>query len=112
VHLESGHSLDINMGFLEIIFPGPEGCEEQRELVRGQVHSQELQTHGRYSSCEEDTDQEDDGNHWPTEMLHNLDLYNFPWPPDATASSVEEAQSDSEIERAVESLQEEWMHCG
>jgi hypothetical protein len=112
VYLESGHLLDINMGFLEVILPGREGCEEQREPTRGQVHSQELQTHGCYSSCEEDTDQEDDGNHWPTEMLHNPNLYNFPWPLDATAGSVEEAQSDSEIERAAESLQGEWMHCG
>jgi hypothetical protein len=78
VYLESGHSLDINLGFLEIILHGPEGCEEQREPMRGQVRSQELQTHGRYSSCKEDTNQEDDGNHWPMEMLHNPDLYNFP----------------------------------
>jgi hypothetical protein len=56
VYLESGHSLDINVGFLEVILPGPKGCEEQRELMRGQVRSQELQTHGCYSSCEEDTD--------------------------------------------------------
>jgi hypothetical protein len=56
VYLESGHLLDINMGFLEVILPGREGCEEQREPTRGQVHSQELQTHGCYSSCEEDTD--------------------------------------------------------
>jgi hypothetical protein len=78
VYLESGHSLDINVGFLEIILLGPEDCEEQREPMRGQVRIQELQTHGRYSSCEEDTDQEDDGNHWPMEMLHDFYFYNFP----------------------------------
>jgi hypothetical protein len=105
VHLESGHSLEINVGCLEIILPGLEGFETHGGPRRAEVESQELQTHGRYSSCKEETDHEVD--EWPIEMLHNPDFYNFSWTSRGTAGCVEEADTDSEIARVAESLQGE-----
>jgi hypothetical protein len=105
VRLESGHSLEINVGCLEIILPGPEGSRAHGGPRRAEVESQELQTHGRYSSCEEETDHE--GDQWPTEMLHNHDFYNFSWTSLGIAGCAEEVDIDFEIERAAESLQGE-----
>jgi hypothetical protein len=105
VHLKSGHSLEINVGCLEIILPGPEGSRAHGGPRRAEVENQELQTHGCYSSCEEETDHE--GDEWPTEMLHNPDFYNFSWTSPGTVGCTEEADTDSEIERAAEYLQGE-----
>jgi hypothetical protein len=104
VHLESGYSLEINVGFLEIILPHPEGQEVHIEPTNDLVESQ-CPMHGRYSSSEEETDDEVDENQWPTEMTYNPDFSNFPFNCHDTGGWRVGDDSDSEIERAAESLQ-------
>jgi hypothetical protein len=104
VHLESGHSLEINVGFLEIILPHLEGQEAHREPANDLVESQHPM-HGRYSSCEEETDDEVDENQWPTEMMHTPNFSNFPFNCHDTGGWRVGDDSNSEIERAAQSLQ-------
>lgn len=77
VHLESGYSLEINVGFLEIILLDPQGHEAVTQLTQALVDNQQLQMHGRYSSCEEESNNEGGENHWPTKMVHNPNFTNF-----------------------------------
>jgi hypothetical protein len=104
VHLESGHSLEINVGFLEILLPDPEGHEALTEPANDLVESQHPM-HGRYSSCEEETDDEVHENEWPTEMMHNPDFSNFCFNSHDTGRWRVGDDSDSEVERAAQSLQ-------
>jgi hypothetical protein len=112
VHLESGHSLEINVGFLEIILPNPKGYEADIQLATKLVDNQQLQTHGRYSSCEDETDDECSQNQWPTKMLHNPHFLNFSWNSPGPGGCGEEVETNSEIERAALSLECEWLSWG
>jgi hypothetical protein len=111
VHLESGYSLEINVGFLEIILPDPQGHEADTQPAQALVDSQQLQRHGCYSSCKEETDDEGGENHWPTEMMHNPNFTNFIWNSHETGGCREAEESNSENERVVacESLK---LHSG
>jgi hypothetical protein len=73
VHLENGYSIEINVGFVQVIQQNEDNDDyDPVQYANPFVDSQENEKHGRASSCEDPNDEEDNDDWcWPQEMLHS-----------------------------------------
>jgi hypothetical protein len=80
VHMEHGFSIDINVGFVEIILPPGQNKETQQHThCNNATNREEDDEGGRLSSCDEFEDEEN--NLWAPELLH-IQSQDFFFPGD------------------------------
>jgi hypothetical protein len=105
VHMEHGFSMDINVGFVEIILPPGEDNETQQHIhCNDTADTEDFEEGGRPSSCDELDDEEN--NLWAPELLHSqFQNLSFPVHEDDLQYNVDE--SDLDVQEAARLLMDD-----
>jgi hypothetical protein len=103
VHLEHGFSININVGFVQIVLEeGEENETHQNTTINNTTYFEDNEEGGRPSSCDELEDEDDYHNLWAPELLHSQsEDFFFTGIQDDLQG---EAEVDTEVEEAARSL--------
>jgi hypothetical protein len=101
VHMEHGFSIDINVGFVEIILPPGQDYETlEHTHCNNEIDREEDDKGGRPSSCDEFED--DENNPWAPELLHSQSQdFIFPADEEDLQYNVQENIDDEEAARLL-----------
>jgi hypothetical protein len=102
VHMEHGFSIDINVGFVEIILPpGQDHETPEHTNCNNEIDREEDEEGGRPSSCDEFED--DENNPWAPELLHSQSE-DIVFPADEEDLQYNVQESDIDVEEAARLL--------